>query len=62
MPVAQRLGLLPVVWTADAFHDEFPDARLLALTDTSLPERQGPIQAEPLDAFLRRVVPGQPLA
>ena len=52
---ADRRGLL-------AFHDEFPEARLLALTDASLPERQGPIQAEPLDAFLRRVVPGQPLA
>lgn len=52
---ADRRGLL-------AFHDEFPEAQLLALTDASLPERQGPIQAEPLDAFLRRVVPGQPLA
>jgi predicted AAA+ superfamily ATPase len=51
---ADRRGLL-------AFHDEFPEARLLALTDAWLPERHGPIQAEPLEAFLKRVVPGHPL-
>ena len=43
------------------FHDEFPEARLLALTDGLLPERQGPIAVEPLGAFLKRVAPGQPL-
>ena len=51
---ADRRGLL-------AFHDEFPEARLLALTDGLLPERQGPIAVEPLDAFLRRVAPGREL-
>lgn len=49
---ADRRGLL-------AFHDEFPDARLLALTDAALPERQGPIEVLPFEAFLRRVVPGE---
>jgi predicted AAA+ superfamily ATPase len=52
---ADRRGLL-------AFHDEFPEARLFALTDAALPERQGPIVTEPLVSFLKRVVPGQPLA
>ncbi|MDP1861621.1 MAG: DUF4143 domain-containing protein [Gemmatimonadaceae bacterium] len=51
---ADRRGLL-------AFHDEFPEARLFALTDGLLPERQGPIAVEPLGAFLKRVAPGQPL-
>ena len=51
---ADRRGLL-------AFHDEFPEARLFALTDGLLPERQGPIAVEPLGAFLRCVAPGQPL-
>ena len=51
---ADRRGLL-------AFHDEFPDARLLALTDATLPERHGPIEGVPLDSFLRRVVPGSSL-
>ena len=49
---ADRRGLL-------AFHDEFPDARLIVLTDAALPQRQGPIQAIPLDTFLRRIVPGE---
>ncbi len=49
---ADRRGLL-------AFHDEFPDARLLALTDAPLPERQGPLQVVPLDTFLRGIVPGE---
>jgi len=51
---ADRRGLL-------AFHDEFPDARLLALTDGTLPARHGPVEVEPLNAFLKGVVPGQPL-
>ena len=51
---ADRRGLL-------AFHDEFPDARLLVLTDGAIPERQGPIQAVPLESFLRQVVPGDVL-
>lgn len=51
---ADRRGLL-------AFGAEFPDATLVALTDASLPSRRGPIREEPLGAFLRRVVPGQPL-
>lgn len=51
---ADRRGLL-------AFHAEFPEARLFALTDGLLPERQGPIAVEPLGAFLKRVAPGQPL-
>lgn len=51
---ADRRGLL-------AFHDEFPDARLLALTDGALPARHGPVEVSPLSAFLKSVVPGQPL-
>lgn len=51
---ADRRGLL-------AFHDEFPDARLLALTDAPLRERHGPVEMEPLDWFLRRVLPGDAL-
>lgn len=56
----------PSVRSADlralrAFHDEFPNARLLALTDTPLPERQGMVHVLPLEAFLRRVVPGNRL-
>jgi len=51
---AERRGLL-------AFHDEFSEARLFALTDGLLPERQGPIAVEPLDEFPRRVGPGQVL-
>ena len=51
---ADRRGLL-------AFHDEFPEARLLALADVPMPERQGVIEVQPLDAFLRGVVPGRPL-
>jgi predicted AAA+ superfamily ATPase len=51
---ADRRGLL-------AFHDEFPDARLLALTDGAWPARHGPVEVQPLTAFLKGVVPGQPL-
>ena len=52
---ADRRGLL-------AFQDEFPDAILIALTDTPLPARHGPISEESLAAFLRRLVPGLALA
>ena len=52
---ADRRGLV-------AFHQEFPDARLLALTDGPVALRRGPIAEEPLADFLRRVVPGQPLS
>ena len=51
---ADRRGLL-------AFHDEFPDATLIALADVPLPERQGPITVRPLERFLAGVVPGRPL-
>ncbi len=51
---ADRRGLL-------AFHDEFPDARLIALTSSVLPNRSGPIREQPLEAWLRRVVPGAAL-
>ena len=51
---ADRRGLL-------AFHDEFPDATLIALADVPLPERQGPITVRPLETFLAGVVPGAPL-
>jgi predicted AAA+ superfamily ATPase len=51
---ADRRGLL-------AFRDEFPDARLLAVTGTPLPYRDGAIQVEPLESFLRRVRPGEAL-
>ncbi len=44
-----------------AFHDEFPEAQLLVLSATALPARHGPVREESLDAFLKRVVPGQPL-
>lgn len=44
-----------------AFHDAFPDARLLALTNAALPTRQGPVEAAPLSAFFKSVVPEQPL-
>jgi hypothetical protein len=49
-----RRGLL-------AFHDEFPDARLVALTDAPLHVREGPIAVEPAAAWLLRVVPGEAL-
>lgn len=49
-----RRGLL-------AFHDEFPEARLVALTDAPLRGRDGPIAAEPVTDWLRRVVPGEAL-
>ena len=48
---ADRRGLL-------AFHDEFPDATLVALADVVLPERLGPIGVMPLWTFLSGVVPG----
>lgn len=51
---ADRRGLL-------AFHDEFPDATLIALADVPLAARQGPIIVERLPTFLRGIVPGQPL-
>ena len=51
---ADRRGLL-------AFHDEFPDARLIALTDSALPAQHGPIREQPLEDWLRRLVPGAPL-
>ena len=47
-----RRGLL-------AFHDEFPEARLIALTDASLPGREGPIAVRPIAAFLSGLVPGE---
>ena len=49
-----RRGLL-------AFHDEFPDATLLMVSDSELPEQQGPITVLPIATFLRRIVPGTPL-
>lgn len=51
---ADRRGLL-------SLHDEFPDARLVLLADVPLRERRGPIDVWPIDAWLREVVPGQPL-
>ena len=51
---ADRRGLL-------AFHDEFPDAQLVALSDVPLPQRQGPITNLPIGQFLRGIVPGAPL-
>jgi uncharacterized protein len=51
---ADRRGLL-------AFHDEFPDARLVALADVPLGQQQGPITVYPLAEFLRGIVPGVPL-
>jgi uncharacterized protein len=44
-----------------AFHDEFPDARLIALTDSVLPGQSGPIREQPLESWLRRLVPTAPL-
>ena len=51
---ADRRGLL-------AFHDEFPDARLIALTDVPFTQRQGPITIFPTAQFLLGIVPGAPL-
>jgi predicted AAA+ superfamily ATPase len=51
---ADRRGLL-------AFHDEFPDARLIALTDTALLRREGPIETRPLADYLAAIVPGDSL-
>jgi uncharacterized protein len=51
---ADRRGLL-------AFHDEFPEARLLLLADVALAQQQGPIRVAPIGDFLRGIVPGQAL-
>ena len=51
---ADRRGLL-------AFHDEFPDARLILLTDHPVRQQQGPINIVPLAEFLRGIIPGTPL-
>ena len=51
---ADRRGLL-------AFHDEFPDAQLIVLTDSPLRQQHGPISIFPLVEFLLGVVPGAPL-
>ena len=51
---ADRRGLL-------AFHDEFPDARLILLTDAPLRERHGPIEVVPLERWLRGVDVGAAL-
>ncbi len=51
---ADRRGLL-------AFHDEFPDARLVALADVPVQQQQGPITIFPLAQFLLGIVPGAPL-
>ena len=52
--LADRRGLL-------AFHDEFPDARLIVLTDSPLKQQQGPISIFPLADFLLGIVPDAPL-
>jgi predicted AAA+ superfamily ATPase len=49
-----RRGLL-------AFHDEFPEARLLLLAEVPLRERHGPIEVCPLGSWLPQVVPGEAL-
>lgn len=51
---ADRRGLL-------AFHDEFPEARLMALADVPLREQLGPITVLPIGEFLRGIVPGEAL-
>ena len=51
---ADRRGLL-------AFHDEFPDVRLIALSDTPLRQQQGPMDVVPIADFLLGIVPGAPL-
>jgi predicted AAA+ superfamily ATPase len=53
MRPADRRGLL-------AFHDEFPEARLVALADVPVQQQQGPITILPLAEFLRGIVPGAP--
>lgn len=50
---ADRRGLL-------AFHDAFPDARLIALADTPLRQQQGPISIFPTADVLLGIVPGAP--
>ena len=52
MGPADRRGLL-------AFHDEFPEARLIAVTDAEVAERDGVIPVLPIAAFLRAIVPGE---
>jgi len=47
-----RRGLL-------AFHDEFPGARLIALTDALLPGRDGPSAVRPIAPFPSTLVPGE---
>ncbi len=54
MGPADRRGLL-------AFHDEFPEARLIAVTDAEVAERDGVIPVLPIAAFLRAIVPGEEL-
>ncbi|MBK9976883.1 MAG: ATP-binding protein [Gemmatimonadetes bacterium] len=54
MRPADRRGLL-------AFHDEFPEARLIAVTDAEVAERDGVIPVLPVAAFLRGIVPGEEL-
>ena len=54
MRPVDRRGLL-------AFHDEFPNARLVALADVPMRQQQGPITIFPLAAFLLGIVPGAPL-
>lgn len=44
-----------------AFHDEFPDARLLLLADVPLRERHGPITVLPIEPWLRALEPGRSL-
>ncbi len=51
---SDRRGLL-------AFHDEFPDARLLMLTNTSIRATHGRIVELPCGDWLTRVVPGTPI-
>ena len=45
-----------------AFHDEFPDARLVVLADVAVRQQQGPITIFPLAEFLIGIVPGAPLS
>ena len=52
MRPADRRGLL-------AFHDEFPEARLIAVTDAEVAERDGVIPVLPVAAFLRAIVLGE---
>jgi uncharacterized protein len=51
---ADRRGLL-------AFHDEFPEARLVLLADAPVRERNGPVDLVPIESWLRGLVPDQPM-